>query len=430
MTSGYLENITPDSFSGEVFAFEGIERAITLVNGPSGCKFYHSATADFQTIRQPAFDPLAFPDEWFFGQPRVPCTYLDTRDYVYGSRDKLREAARFLRENVSFDLLCVVNSPGAALIGDDLREIAGAAAGKPCVTIESPGFSANIGDGYENAVIRLVQQLGLKKTNIRPGRVNILGLSIFHKYWAGDARELRRLFALSGIEAGCFVCAGCGVDDLRTIPAAALNVVLRPEYGLRSAQRLEEEFGTPFYLCPGPPVGFSATEKMITDLCALLGKNADAFRRASEKARARAFVHIARVHSLTGLPKAALFAVEGDYAEIYAYVSFLVRHFGMVLETASALNPETAVFRDRLKELLTRLKMSGALGRDILDTQGELVFANGNTIAKLKLRGHVFSGIEIALPSLGYLDVLPRTHIGLAGALTLTEQVLNGLMFR
>ncbi len=36
MTSTYLTNITPDSLSGLIFAFEGIHDTTVLLNGPGG----------------------------------------------------------------------------------------------------------------------------------------------------------------------------------------------------------------------------------------------------------------------------------------------------------------------------------------------------------------------------------------------------------
>jgi len=102
MTNNCLKNITPDSFSGLVFAMEGIDNTVVLINGPTGCKFYHSAISDSQSIHQYEFDPLNFPEKFYFGQPRVPCTWLDSRDYVYGSTEKLTEALDFLCDNVSF----------------------------------------------------------------------------------------------------------------------------------------------------------------------------------------------------------------------------------------------------------------------------------------------------------------------------------------
>jgi hypothetical protein len=40
-----------------------------------------------------------------------------------------------------------------------------------------------------------------------------------------------------------------------------------------------------------------------------------------------------------------------------------------------------------------------------------------------------FNRIEIALPSLGYLDVVEKSFLGASGAMLLLEQILNGLRF-
>jgi nitrogenase molybdenum-iron protein alpha/beta subunit len=429
--SGCLKNITPDSFSGIVFALEGVSRSVVLINGPTGCKFYHSSVSDNQTVRQFEFDPLNYPEEWYFGQPRVPCTYLDSGDYIYGSRDKLTEALEFLRDHVSFELLCLVNSPGAALIGDDLRSIAGQTIqDKPVLVIETPGFSSDICTGYEMAAIELFRQLPVfAPARQKPRTVNILGISIFHKYYAGDVAELKRLMGLCGITVNCVLCAGCDMESLRSAPEAALNIVIHPEYGMKTAQYLREQYGTPFYICDGPPVGFAAAEKLMGEVCGILGGDISLFIHDSERARARAYSHISRINSLTGLPKGVNFAVEGAYSELYAYTAFLARYFGMIPECLSVLNGRSDIFKNRLLVLLEGFGLPEAFGRDILNTESELVFASGGTIAKLKLRGHIFSGIEISLPSIGYIDVIPKTHLGVQGALLLTEQVLNGLMF-
>lgn len=429
--SGYLNNITPDSFSGIVFALEGVSRSVVLINGPTGCKFYHASISDNQTIRQFEFDPLNYPEKWYFGQPRVPCTYLDSGDYIYGSKDKLTEALEFFRDNVSFELLCIVNSPGAALIGDDLRGIAGQIIpDKPVIVIETPGFSSDICTGYEAAAIELFKQIPIPEpARLEPKTVNILGLSIFHKYYAGDIAELKRLMELCSISVNCVICADCDVESIRSVPGAALNIVIHPEYGVKTAQYLKERYGTPLYICDGPPVGFAATEKLMGDLCAILDGDISPFSHDSGRARARVYSYISKINSLTGLPKGVNFAVEGTYSELYAYTDFLVRYFGMIPECLNVLNERSDFFKSRLLGLLDGFNLPQVLARDILETKSELVFACGNTIGRLKLKKHIFSGIEISLPSIGYIDVIPKTHLGIQGALLLTEQVLNGLIF-
>lgn len=101
----------------------------------------------------------------------------------------------------------------------------------------------------------------------------------------------------------------------------------------------------------------------------------------------------------------------------------------MIAESANVVNREQDIFRERTERLFSEFKMSNALKKDIMETTSELVFANGNTIARLKLQGGRFSGIETSLPSMGYIDVIPKTHLGLKGSLLITEQVLNGVIF-
>ena len=130
-------------------------------------------------------------------------------------------------------------------------------------------------------------------------------------------------------------------------------------------------------------------QKTIHDVCAILGKNTNAAIVDSEKARARAYAFLSRVDSRTGLPKGVTFAAEGTYSELYAYTNFFVRYFGMVPDCLSVLNSSSDCFKARLHELVDTLGVSGALNRDILDTNAELVFGSG-TVAKLKLRSMSF----------------------------------------
>ena len=430
MTKSYLTNITPDSLSGLTFAFEGLHNTIVLLNGPTGCKFYHSATSDNQALRQEEFDPLNYPELWYFGQPRIPCTYLDKRDYVYGSRDKIIEALEFLTSHLSFDLLVVLNSPGAALIGDDLDSIVSEVVkDKPVITVETPGYSEYIWDGYSKACEYLINTFVLppEKKAEEKKVINVLGLSIFHKYYQGDIRELHRLLDLCNIEINTFLCCDCDIENIRHMADADLNLVLHPDYGTGAAELLKEKFGTPYLICDGLPVGYSAAENLIHRLCTMLQVSSDRFDIIAEKARARSYIYLSRINSLTGLPKGVKFAVHGTASECLGYTRFLVKYFGMHADSVSVLSDKASDSFRELKEFLALYHMESALDKDILSTDAAIVFADGNIIAKLKARHLSFSGIEISLPSLGYIDVIPKTHLGIDGGLLITEEILNGL---
>ena len=411
MTENYLTSITPDSMSGLVFAFEGISKGLVLMNGPTGCKFYHSATSDNQMIRQPEFDPLEYPEFWYFGQPRVPSTFLDRRDYVYGSEDKLSEVIAFLEKEIDFDLLAIVNTPGAALIGDDIERIVRESSRdeKKIISIGSPGYSLPIWDGYIKACRTLLEKFARNGKKLAGKTVNILGLSIFHRDFAGDKEELRRAFSLCGIDVNCFLCAGSSISDIENIPRADLNIVIDSLYGLDSAEFLSARFDMPYIVCDGLPIGFRAMEELVSKVCDILGSDMSSYIEQSERARAKCFAHLSRVHTLTGRPKGV---TETD-----------------ALKDKILSSSELSAQETKLKDILKEYGSSEALEKNIFDTDAELVFADGQTIAMLRAKGKRFSGIEIALPSLGYIDVIEKSHLGMGGGLLLCEQILNGMLY-
>lgn len=413
MTGNSLKSISPDSITGMIFAMEGMRRSIVLLNGPMGCRFYHSTTSRYLSIRPVLTLPAEsggervpvdynYLNDWFFRQERVPCTYLDGYDYVYSTRDKVSRALDYIRANVDFDLITIVNSPGAALIGDNLLELAREKLGDcRAVMLESSGYSESFEAGYSRASAELLRQVGSFLWEGRPRRadgkkrVNLLGVSIWHRYMQGDVQELRRLFALCGIEVNAVLCADCSLEELRRMPDADLNVVLYPEMGAEAARYMEERCGVPCYVCPTLPIGFSATERIFGDVCRILGTWDGALLEESRRARALCWYRIDQIHRSYGKPRGVKFFVQGGESLERSYRAFLTDYLGM--ESAP---PE----------------------------QAELVFSDANVISELMLRNHTFCGIEISLPGMGYVDLIDKTHMGVQGALFLVEQVLNGLM--
>lgn len=436
MTNTYLTNITPDGISGLIFAFEGIKNAATLLNGPTGCKFYHSATSDNQLLRKGDFDPLHYPELWYFGQSRVPCTFLDKRDYVYGSEDKLREAILFIEEEVKPDILFIVNTPGAALIGDDLERISRETdADLPIITVETPGYSIDMREGFHLAY-RKVFDFVLDKVTTRQGiiknkrkRVNLLGLTLFHKYCQGDAEEMKRMLSLMGVDVCCMLGLNSSLAEIKSMPEADLNIVVDPNYGKKAAIYLKEKYGTPFIDIGMLPIGFKASETLISLVAKELELDFKAVMEDSERIRAACYVHLQRINSLTGLPKGTCFAVSGWATQVLGYTKFLIEYLGMVAETVNIVGEADYDIILKIEELLRENDMSKALERNIDESEAEIVLADGNIIGRLKAMGKNFSGIETALPSLGYVDIVPKTHLGNKGAMLLIEQILNGLRY-
>jgi len=431
--SFYTENIGPDSFSGALFAIEGIKDACTILNGPTGCKFYHSAISDGQFQRQATYSPLEYAEGFYFGQPRIPSTYLDGHDYVFGSGEKLSSILR-MAFSKNYALIAVVNSPGAALIGDDLDKFIAKEAGSsaiPCFALENSGFSGSFGSGYQKALLKVFDTLNFKteKQNNQPC-VNVIGLSIYQKYFDSNYKTIKKLLGLCGIETVCAPGAGDSLEAVKNIPSADLNIVIYPEYGNEIAGYLKERFGIP-YMIPeeGPPIGFHSAAAFVKQICGYFGVSSAGAETEIDTARARAYLHLSRFSSLLGMPKGCLFSVKADASTAYTITRWLCSYLGMIPAAVSILPGGDPAFVKKLEDFLASAHHPDALANSIIETPTQILLADGNTITGARLYGQKFCGIEIALPSLGYLDVTEKTLFGAEGGLFLLEQILNGLRY-
>ena len=425
------ENIQPDSLTGAIFAIEGIEDACVILNGPTGCKFYHSAISDSQYLRGLSFETTKYSAAFYMGQPRVPSTYLDGHDYVFGSGQKLTSILRELIEG-DYKLIVIVNSPGAALIGDDLegflaQEVRGTI---PCFSIENTGYSGHFSAGHQNAIIKTLAAIDMNPCNIQENTVNLLGLSIYQKHFEENYQTLKSLLALCGIQVISAPGAGDDVATMQKITEARYNIVVYPEYGNLVATTLENTYGIPYVqLDNGLPIGFDATMGFVTQICQKL--NADPAKAIAkiEKARAKAFLHLARFSSLTGLPKGAFFSVKAEASVCYALTKWLTTYLGMIPAAIDVLPDEDNISMQMLTDFLTQIDCASVLENHIIETPMHLLFADGNTIALARLKGKKVCGIELSLPTLGYTDVTDKYILGEEGALFLLEQIINGLRY-
>ncbi|MCQ2559778.1 MAG: nitrogenase component 1 [Clostridia bacterium] len=429
MMKNCIESTSADSLSGAIFALEGIQDSCVVLNGPTGCKFYHSTISDKQyPWRTPSQEALPLESKLLGGSGRVPCTYLDGYDYVYGCGNKLTDLLRILAKG-NYKLLAIVNSPGAALIGDDLEKFLQQEIKIPCFAVENTGFSGQFADGYQNAWLKAFTVLPLAPRKIRPKTVNLLGFCLYQKYYEGNVQELKRLLALCGIEVISAPGAGDKVATVCQLTEAEYNVVVYPEYGLKLAEKLQATHQMP-YLVPeeGVPVGFAATESFVRQVCQAVGANPEPALEDLAKTRARAYLLLSRFSSLLGLPKGSLFSVRGESSLAYPLTKWLCTYLGMI-PAAVNTSQEAAEFKDKLEGFLGQIHYQGVLANPVYQTETQLAFADGTTIAQLRLQGRFVSGIEIALPTLGYLDFVEKTILGANGALFLLEQTVNGLRY-
>ena len=417
----------PDSLTGAILAIEGIRDAAVLLNGPTGCKFYHGAIVEGQLSRESSYDPLQFLDEFYFGQPRVPATYLDGDDYVFGASAKLERILPTVAAK-GHGLVAVINSPGAALIGDDLdRFIHAAKLDIPCVAIESTGYSGTMDGGFQEAAIRTIETLAPAPLRTAARTVNLIGLSIAQKHWEGSVEELRRLLALCHVRIGATLCAGTTVAELRGLRAAQCNVMVHEESGDQLATWCESHLGLKT-LRPlqGAPIGFDATEAWVRGVCQALDASPDGALAAIDEDRARAVMHVKRLNSLTGLPKGTTFAVRAPSSIALSLTQWLHDYLGMVPVAIDPIHAEPSLLAP-LRQMLAERGAAEALGSGDF-AEADCLFADGASLAQFQMGSTSQAAIEIALPSQGYIDVVPKCLLGSQGSLHFLEWIMNALI--
>ncbi|MBI9088386.1 MAG: hypothetical protein JEZ12_04160 [Desulfobacterium sp.] len=419
--------IPPDSFTGAIMAVEGITDAAVLLNGPTGCKFYHGSISESLLSRAAYLDPLYYSEEFYFGQPRVPATYLDDYDYVFGATQKLEKILPVVAEK-GHSLIVIVNSPGAALIGDDLeRFIKNACLPVPCLAIENTGFSDAFATGFQDAVIQVIKQVDPTPGTSPTPRVNLMGLSIFHHHWQGNLNELTLLLNACGIEVNTVLCAGTTMARMENLATAGCNLVIHQEYADKLALFLKERFHLPT-LVPsvGAPMGFEATEAWITEVCENFDLDPAPGMAIIKKARNRSHEVLNRFNSLTGLPKGATFALVADASIALPLVTWLYTYLGMV-PVAVKFVETVDCFADALTAFLHRIDCADALNADIVAATPDIVLGSQADISRQRLAGYPFAGIDISLPAASHIHVVEKSFMGAQGTLYLIEKIINGL---
>jgi len=85
----------PGALTGTIAAIESIKDSVVVLNGPTGCKYFHGRISNQAFPRNFSMNPSDFPKEFFLNQPRVPTTYLNGEDYIFGPGHKLIKSLAF-----------------------------------------------------------------------------------------------------------------------------------------------------------------------------------------------------------------------------------------------------------------------------------------------------------------------------------------------
>ncbi|MFA6710961.1 MAG: nitrogenase component 1 [Candidatus Methanomethylophilaceae archaeon] len=416
-------NDRPEGMLGELIALEGVRDAMSLIHGPTGCKYYPASCSESQFKTRNVdgartFDPFLYNGEFFFCQPRVPCTYLDGRDYIMGTGDKLERLLSVI-ESTRPGMIGIINSPGASLIGEELSSLDSEI---PLIRMEMPGYSRPIGDGFQDALLKILKTFR-HVSDSKKETVNLIGISIWHLNWEDSVDDLVGLLALCDIGINVVIGAGWTTEEISHVSDASVNLVINPEYCENVVKWMESEYGIP-YIAPDHNglMSFDGLENWIVSVCAFLGKSPDAALDAVKAKRKRSAQILSGLDRMRLLPRGHTFSVSADAGIVDSVVRFLYEYLGMIpVAVEIDGNPRYSDIDEYLEE--KNIQVS----RDVFNTPAEILISNANLISSMKSRDMISEGVEVSRPTGKIASVAKEPVIGLYGTVRLLDSVLNAL---
>jgi nitrogenase molybdenum-iron protein alpha/beta subunit len=424
---GVLMKAPADGFIGAVLAAESVLGVRALMHGPGGCRGQLSGLTNKLNHQNLPKGHIEYNIPYFYGRSRVPCTFVDERDYILGTAKKIDETIRVVSTR-NDDLVVVINAPGAALIGDDHNTIIkDNGLSERFAVMEDSLISIELPEGFDMTMRSIVERLiECKDIQKRKNSVNVIGLTIVDKDWGSVVSEFRYLLSFIGIDVVCFVGAGCTVDEIRDSVNASCNIVFQSEFGFKTATYYEKEFGIPsIYGEEGAPVGFDSLNDWLISVALFFDKDPTPALDAIKEYRRRAYdvLMAARVYSMAA--KGATFCIEGNPSIVCPLTKWLYNYLSMIpvsvrldTDTGGKVSTELYLFLENIGFLESL--------ESLPPKYCDVYLSDGNTAQLMKETGRCLVGIDIGTPSIVY-DLIPRPIMGAQGAMYILDCIINGL---
>ena len=421
-----INRICMDGFTGSVMAAESFSDGRAVLHGPGGCRSYHALmTARCYPRAEPA-DFKKYSQQYFFGNPRIPCTFIDEDSYINGSEKKLVECIPIICD-ADDHFSVFISSPGAALIGDNITDAIERCGykGRAMAVTESL-ISQPFPSSYDRTIRSIIEWKAPKRKDTIPKSVNILGLPISSKDWQDALADLTSILNDMGITVISSPGTGCSSEDLERSTAAEYNVCVCPEYCRRTSAYYENNYGIPTIFSEiGAPVGFDAVEHWAENIGKVMGADVSKVSARIRAAKERTFKWM-RGSFLSRRVKYSRFTVMADGSVAYPLTKWLYEYLCMLPVSISADPGEDKSMVSSLIGFLDDAGLKEAWNSDPAQ-KVDFMFADGHTAETQAMIGSCGKGVDIAMPSLTNINFIPRPIFGINGCMYLLDEIFGSL---
>ena len=118
------------------------------------------------------------------------------------------------------------------------------------------------------------------------------------------------------------------------------------------------------------------------------------------------------------------FSILAEPSVVLPLMPFLIKEMRLAPESIE-LCEHDELYEREIKDILERMNATDALGREFGTTFSEVVFGPGGMCEYLLQKEMCSTAVDISLPSKDYLDIAPKSIIGLDGCRRIVEKVVN-----
>lgn len=415
-------------------AFESvlaIRRAVPIVHSGPGCVSKLMTTLGTQNGHQ---------GSGYVGGHAIPCTNASEHEVVFGGTDQLRKVISNTFQVIDGDLFVVLTGCTSDIIGDDVGEVTRKFqnGGKSIVYVETGGFKGSNLVGHEMVLDAIIDQF-LEPRETEQGLVNIWSVVPYQNtFWAGDIEQLHKLLSSIGLKPNPVFGPDSSIEAVRRIPAAQFNLVVGPWTGLRTAEHLQEKFGTPFLHVPVLPIGPTETSHFLRTVGEFAGAPSQAVEEVIQREEDRYYYYLERAADTLLetrlLPRRFITVADSLYA--LGISRFLTNDLGLIPEKQFLTEDTPARYRE---------SVAAEFAKYDNDIVAETVFSNDGgfveeELRKIKVRSRpLLLGsswervvardlnayqLSISAPIGNHL-IMSKSYVGYDGALHLTEDIYS-----
>ncbi len=409
----------PDGLLGALLASESLGMTHSMINGPGGCRsraqiLLHELLPEYMPENQGCCR-----SKYFSRQSRLPCTYLNNGDMVFGADEKISEGLDSVSGTGNKGIV-MVDTLGASLICTDFESIFSGRDPRP-IRVDGDLAGMTMNRGFDVGTRTILESYGLEGGE--NGTVNLLGYSITDPGWTAGAENLRTILSLMGLEANI---PGClpSKDEMDRVGGAALSVMVRPESCSETARMLESSYGVPSLRLPeGAPIGYRAVRSFVKDISERTGADPGAaleFIDREERNVRRVLLNYDR--AADGLHLKGM-DISAESSTVLPLLKWMHGTFGMVPRHIEMTDDAYGA------EVMSYLESYG-LENALEGTTGtrDFVFSDGLTALEGRMSCNATSYVEVRMPRSRHLDLMGRCIVGTAGCRYLLDEMLNGVL--